>query len=311
MNRRHWTLLPPVAFGIYVLVRLVLMVVHMFPYRMAPALGRALGAVLRRADRRHLRIARKNLERSPGLVRPEEIPAFLDRVYEYTGITLVELFMVPRLLARGEIRGTFRFLRTEQLDRCLAGGKGAIAVIGHLGNYELGGVALNALGRRLHSLARPVVNPHLDRYLTRFRTLTGQEIISTENPLGGMIRTLRGNGILVIEIDQDAKRDGVLVDFFGRKASAHRSPALFAIKYGAPVVLAECWREAEGNVCLFSDPIDPAPYKDRPDGVEALTQEITARFEAAVRRHPEQWFWVYDRWRGAEKLAEKEKAHGS
>lgn len=309
MNARHWTLSPPVAFGIYVLVRLALMVVHMFPYRMAPVLGRGLGAVLRRADRRHLRIARKNVERSPGLVRPEEVPAFLDRVWEYTGITLVEIFMIPRLLARGEILKTFRFLRADVLDRCLEGGKGAIAVIGHLGNYELGGVALNALGRRLHSLARPVVNPHLDRYLTRFRTLTGQKIISTGNPLGEMIRTLRGNGILVIEIDQDAKRDGILVDFFGRKASAHRSPALFAIKYGAPVVMAECFREAGGNVCLFSDPIDPAPYQGRPDGVEALTQEITSRFEAAVRRHPDQWFWVYDRWRGAERNAEKEVTH--
>ena len=71
-------------------------------------------------------------------------------------------------------------------------------------------------------------------------------------------------------------------------------------------MIADIYRENGENICVIGDPIRPDAYKDREDGVQALTQEVARRFEACVRRHPDQWFWVYDRWRGAEKMLAKE-----
>lgn len=305
-RRRHWTVLPPVEIAIYLALRAVLMVVHMFPYRAVFWLGPLFGRVYQAVDRKHSRIARQNVERAKDVARPDEIPEFLDRVYRHLGICILEILMIPRLIARGQIRDTFRLERYDVFDRCLEEGKGAIAIIGHLGNYELGGVVATMAGYPMNALARPVVNRHIDAFLTRYRSAGGNRIISTDNPIGAMIRVLRRNEILIIEIDQDAKRDGILVDYFGRPASTYRSAALFSIKYGAPIVIAECYREGRENVCVLSDPIRPDAYKDREDGIRALTQEVAKRFEECVRRHPDQWFWVYDRWRGAEKMLAKE-----
>jgi KDO2-lipid IV(A) lauroyltransferase len=302
---RHWTLFPPVELAIYLSVRAVLAGLQTLTWRQAEGAGRWVGRLLRIADRRHAAIARRNLEATPGLLASAEMPAFLDRVYENLGRSLMELLLVPRLLARGEIARRVRLERFQVFDRALEAGKGAIVVLGHLGNYELIGLAVSLRGYPVHSLVRPIVNRPLDRYLERLRQVTGQKVIPREGALGEMIRVLRRNGILVIQIDQDAKENGLLVDFLGRPASTHRSPALLALKYGVPLIPVDMYREGGTHVCVLEDPIDPIPYRDRPDALGALTAELSRRFERQVRSHPDQWWWVFDRWRGAEKMLRK------
>ncbi len=298
---RHWTLVWPVEFLIYAGVRGVLAGLQTLSWRQASRAGAWVGRILRRVDRKHGAVARRNLERSPGIVDPGGRSAFLGRVYENLGRSLMELLLVPRLLARGEIARRVRLERLHVFDRALEKGKGAIAVVGHMGNYELIGVAVSLSGYPVHSLVRPIVNRPLDRYLERLRQLTGQKVIPRDGALGEMIRVLRRNGILVIQIDLDAKEGGVLVDFLGRPASTHRSPALLALKYGAPLIPVDIHREGDINVCVLEDPVDPAPYREREDAVEALTAELSRRFERQLRAHPDQWWWVFDRWRGADK----------
>jgi len=296
---RRWA---PVQFFLYVVLRVVLMIVGMFPYAMAPRVGRFLGWVVQLLDRRHHRVAVKNLEKSRGVCPPDAIPEFVDRVYGNLGMLMVEMMMIPKLIDRiGELVRLERFHVAEEIRRR---GRGMITVIGHLGNWELIGLAVCAAGHPVHSLARPIENPRLDRYLTRFRTQTGQRIIPKKHALGEMVRVIRKNEVLIIQVDQDARSHGVYVDFFGRPASTHRSPALLSLKYGTPIVVADIYRENGVHHCVISDPILPESFKDAPDPVKALTQAYTEKFEECVRRHPDQWFWVHDRWKTAERKPE-------
>src|SRR6185503_13029464 len=50
----------PVQFLLYLALRAVVMVVHMFPYRMVRSIGRLAGRVLYVVDRKHVNIAAKN-----------------------------------------------------------------------------------------------------------------------------------------------------------------------------------------------------------------------------------------------------------
>jgi len=295
----------PVQIFLYVLLRVVVMVIDMFPYEMAPRIGRVLGRVIRLIDRKHARIAVKNLERSRGVCPPDEIPAFIDRVYEHIGLGLVEMLMIPRLMELHRVERYCRFERFHVVKEVLAQGRGMIVAIGHLGNWELAGLAVTLSGIPIHSLARPMENPWIDRWLNTFRTQTGQEIISKYHALGSMVRVLQKNEVLIIQIDQDARQSGVYVNFFGRPASTHRSPAVLALKYGTPIVIANIYREGGSHYCVLSDPIRPEEFRNAADPVKALTQAYSDRFEECVRQHPEQWFWVHDRWKTAEREARK------
>ncbi|HYF52856.1 MAG TPA: hypothetical protein VEA41_01195, partial [Salinarimonas sp.] len=59
------------------------------------------------------------------------------------------------------------------------------------------------------------------------------------------------------------------------------------------------------------DPIYPDPYRSASDPVHALTQAVNAAFEATVRSRPAEWWWVIDRWRGADKRLSHGEAGGA
>jgi KDO2-lipid IV(A) lauroyltransferase len=293
----------PVQFILYLMLRFVVMVIGMFPYRMAPAISKLLGPAIRLVDRKHVRIAMKNLEKSRGVCPPDEIPDFIGRVYEHVALGVIEMMMLPRLLECRQVSNYVKQVHFESFDRCLKEGKGCIAVIGHLGNWELAGVASMLKGYPFHSLMRPISNLWIDRYLKGFRTSTGQQMIPRDRALGEMIRVLQRNKILIVQVDQDARQSGVYVNFFGRPASTHRAPATLALKYNAPIVMANIYREGAMNYVVLEDPIYPDAFRDRPDPVKALTQAYSDRFEEFVRQHPDQWFWMHDRWKTAERVA--------
>jgi len=293
----------PVQFLLYVILRSIVMVLSMFPYTSAPTIARVLGGLIRTIDRKHVRIATKNLERSGNVCPPDQIPGFIVRVYEHIALGFVEMLMTPRMIERRELTSHVTLENFERLEEYQKAGKGVILTIGHQGNWEMCGLVVLLAGYKLNVLARPIDNPWIDRYLNRFRTLTGQRVMSRDRALGEMIRVLQNNGLLVIQMDQDARQSGVSVNFFGRPASTHRSPAVLSLKYGSPIVPVNVYREGPHHRVIATEPIYPDAFRDHPDATKALTQAFSDRFEEFVRQHPEQWFWIHDRWKTAERTA--------
>lgn len=293
----------PVQFLLYLVLRTLVMVIDMFPYRSAPGIARLLGRVIRTIDRKHVRIAAKNLEKSRGVCPADRIPGFIEKVYESVARGFVEMLMLPRLMKRHQVSKYVKLVRYDIFDRLKQEGRGIIVVIGHLGNWEIGGLASTLAGYPLHSLARPIDNPWIDRYLLRFRTQTGQHMIPRDRALGEMIRVLQRGDMLVVQVDQDARQVGVYVNFFGRPASTHRAPATLSLKYNAPIVLVNTYREGLMNYAVCADPLYPDAFRGGPDPVKALTQAYSDKFEECVREHPDQWFWMHDRWKTAERVA--------
>src|SRR5690349_16725717 len=88
----------PIQFLLYVGLRAVGMVVDMFPFGTLPRISKALSRVLRVIDRKHVRIAAKNLARTPDVCPPHRIRSFIARVYDHVGLGFVEMLKLPRLL---------------------------------------------------------------------------------------------------------------------------------------------------------------------------------------------------------------------
>jgi KDO2-lipid IV(A) lauroyltransferase len=184
-----------------------------------------------------------------------------------------------------------------------------LIVTGHFGNWEMAGYALGLLGFRTSAVARRLDNPHLDRFLARFRQGTGQRILDKNTDYLLIQETLANGGVLAMLADQDAGQRGLYVDFFGRPASTFKSIALLALEYNVPLMVTGMPKVGEPMryqvVC--EEVIDPAEYAGRRDAVTAITQRYTAALERLVRRHPDQYFWLHRRWKH-QPIARKAKA---
>ena len=123
----------------------------------------------------------------------------------------------------------------DRLETALAAGRGAILATGHFGNWEIGAAAVAARGVPMAAVVRRQGNPLFDARLDALRRSLGVETISQHDAPRLVPRLLRRGGVVGLVSDQDARRAGVFVPFFGRAASTHRGPALFSLRLGAPV----------------------------------------------------------------------------
>lgn len=252
--------------------------------RIAPLLGRAW-----RWTEAHLRIAYPEL---PSARRA----AIARAAFANLGRSFVEIAQFRTIR-----RDLDRYVHAEGLEHlraALAGGRGLLAITGHIGNWELlaaycahVGLPVNVIGRRLHS-------PILNRMLVAFRARAGVTTILRDSPSSSraILATLRSNKILALLIDQDSRGARVFVPFFGRLAATPSGVATLALRTGAPVLALFIARRPEGgHVIRVQPPFPPAdPARDTP---ETLTAAYTRAIEDHIRRHPAEWVWWHRRWR--------------
>lgn len=295
----RWRRFPPTQFLIYVLVRTLVAVLEMLPDDLSLRAGKFMGRFVYLVDAKHRNIGVKNLQRAEGMPKdPAEIQRLLRRVYEHFGVSLAEILLIPRMVARGELMQRVSLEGREHLDGALARGRGAIIVVPHMGNWEISAMAVAAGGYKANSVSRPIENPWLHAYFTPRRQATGHRLVFREGAIGVMREVLARNEVIAIMPDQNAHEKGVFVPFFGRPASTGRTTALMAIKSGAPIVPAKCYREGRlKHRVVFTEPLRPDDALPLDEAVRKLTAEMTARIEGWVRERPEQWMWLHARWK--------------
>jgi KDO2-lipid IV(A) lauroyltransferase len=211
---------------------------------------------------------------------------------------LVELLHIPRKLHRTSWRDRITLVGQQAvLDRLLQGGP-VIMLTGHFGNWEMAGYLFGLFGFPPHSVYRPLDNPHLDRFVREFRQRTGQKMIAKKE-YDQILEVLRKGGVLSFLADQDAGERGMYVEFFGRPASTHKSIALLALEYQAPVVVGYARRIGPGfrYEVACSAIIEPGEFTGTAEDAKLLTQRFTSELERIVRDSPEQYLWLHRRWK--------------
>ena len=76
-----------------------------------------------------------------------------------------------------------------------------------------------------------------------------------------------------------------------------RGPAVFALRFGAPVLFMVVVRQPGGRYALFIEPVEIASTGDREADVDAIVLRFTQMLEAKIREYPDQYFWQHRRWR--------------
>ena len=278
-------------YALYVLARPL-------PRRWLLALGGALGTFVWRVVGFRRAVVLDNLRHAFGHERGEpQLRALAAAFYRNLGMTLMEFLALPRLSA-ADIVGLVDIEGAEYLESIRRLGRGGLLVSGHFGNWELLGARIAAEGQPVNFIVKTQHNERVDRMQNRIRRRIGIGTIRAGASIREMIRALRRQEWIGLLADQDAGADGVFCEFLGRQASVFRGAAYLAWKLDCPLLTGFIYRGADGRHLVRIDPpVEPDRSLTEEEAVRRLTEVHVRRLEAAVRRAPEQYFWVHRRWK--------------
>lgn len=274
--------------------------VRVLPRRAALGAGALLGLLMRLTQGKRRRKALENLRHAFPALGDEGGKSLLRENFRQLGISGVEMLRLDLYRDTASLPAYFEVKGIEQLQEALAGGQGCFLLTGHVGFWEAGSIVLPLLGIPMDVIYKRMKNPHVEQRILALREAAGARAIEKRRAARKILRSLAENRAVAVLIDQRvSSREGVRVDFFARPANATPIIAQMAIKQGTPVVPTFCRRLRDNRYEIVFEPMLRFPQDENPapEAVVAATQVMTAAIEAAVRRDPEQWFWLHDRWR--------------
>ena len=227
----------------------------------------------------------------PDMPRAEH-NALVTSVTRHTGRTICELFS-PKDLTRMAKETPLTGPGLAALKEAQTAGKPAIVISGHFGNYDIVRAALINEGFHVGGLYRCMNNPLIHKFYLNNISTIGTPLFERGRPgLGAMLRHLKDGGSLAALIDVRVN-NGVPLPFLGQPALTATSMAELALCYGATLVPVYGIRSADAE--HFTTYLDTAiPLTDP----ETMTRALNTSLEARVRKNPEQWFWIHNRWKG-------------
>lgn len=275
------------------------------PRPLGASLGRGLGTLANVVAVRERNKALRNLAIAFPEWSEERRRATIRAMFRHLGTSLFELAWLPNLRFDALAEST----TTEGFDRVLEvidSGRGVVIFTAHCGNWEWLSYATGLAGRPVTVLQRERDQPEMNLYITALRAKAGVKTIDRGSASSAkeMIGAIRRGGILAFVIDQNIRTESVRIPFFGRPALTPIGPARFAVRTGAVVVAAFDERRPDGTHLLRF--LEPVQCTKDDDPVE-LTARMTAAIEEQIRRVPEQWVWMHDRWRERPKWDQTEK----
>lgn len=239
---------------------------------------------------------RRNLARVLG-VEPPDVPDELvrDSLRSYARYWR-EAFRLPTMDHEAVAREMDRTIDgLEHLDAALAGGRGAVVVLPHSANWDLGGTWLARRYGTFATVAERLEPESLYQRFLDYRESLGFTIYPHVGgpvpPFEALREFLLGGGIVCLPGERDLRHTGVPVTFFGERTRMPVGAAKLAVETGAPLLVAEFWyQDAESMRVRVHPPLDVS------GGVESAVQNMADVFAECIARHPADWHMLQPLW---------------
>ena len=228
----------------------------------------------------------------------KELNNLARKVYKHVGRTAAETYFSNPydFYTNTELEGF------ENMMEAYSKNKGVILIAAHLGNWELAGRYLAYKGLPVCAVAKRQRNRLFDEFMNKRRKGSGVEIIFNRLSMRNILSAIRRKKIVTIVADQNAGKDGILLDVFGKPASVHTGPARIALKTGTPIVYGFAVRNKQNHMKLiFLKPVYTESIKYSDEAVYKLTEDISDTIQEYVKKYPQYWLWLHKRWKGASK----------
>lgn len=285
---------------LYIFTRVLFQLIRVLPLRIVARIGRMLGFIAYLVDKRHRRVAIKNLS----MCFPEKSQSEIKDIAKENFRRIGENFLSAArtmTMTKEELAPHVEFTGTEKLlqDARESGNSSIVVAIGHFGNFELyARFGEFSEGLKCATTYRALNQKRLNDFIQSLRERSGCLYFERRKDAMKLQQTMRQGGIVLgLLADQHAGDKGLRLPFFGKDCSVSIAPAVYALRYKCPLFVAICYRveigkwkiEIYGPVPLFEN--------GKKREIAEICADINRIYEQAIRRDPANWFWVHNRWK--------------
>jgi Kdo2-lipid IVA lauroyltransferase/acyltransferase len=177
-------------------------------------------------------------------------------------------------------------------------GKGVIFLTCHMGAFDLQVTNMAMRGLNPNIIGTPLKDPRLNDLLWNYRNAHGAIAIERGRETFRMIKVLKSGGSVALLIDQDTKVKTVFVDFFGIPAATPVGATVLALKTGAAIVPTYVHLGEDNLQHMHILPEIPMRITNNEENdIVYNTQILTNFIEEQIRKYPDQWVWMHERWK--------------
>jgi len=181
------------------------------------------------------------------------------------------------------------------LDEIIDSKKQVVFISGHLANFELMAMYLEKTGIKLCTIYRPLNNVFLNMIMEniRFKYICKNQIKKGIGGLKKLIMLKKNNFSTALMIDQRVS-EGILSNFFNKKALTTTIPAQLVKKFDIPVVPVNIERVKNIN---FKIKIEQPINFSKDHTTQQITDELNKVLEKMIINKPDHWIWSHNRWK--------------
>ena len=271
--------------------------------RQAEGFANLLGDCIYRVVGLRRELVLRNLELTFPEKSLEDIRKIARKVYRNVAFTLLDVLRFPLIKGPEEAAALVDIDNAEAIYRGTENGrKGAVLVSAHYGNWELLALTAGMLVTPMTIIVKELSNRMVDRRMNEFRTLRGNSVVYDDKALRDGLRLLGQGGVLAILADQSDPDGTYFGDFLGRRATMFHGAAFFALRAKVPLFVGMCRHGSNGKYRIEVTEVDMSDLTYCKEDIATLATRYTRVIEEYIRRWPEEWFWLHNRWKNGADL---------
>lgn len=171
-----------------------------------------------------------------------------------------------------------------------------IIVMGHFGNWELGGQAFTlALKHQLNVIYHPIKNKLFNDFMVYTREKFGTKVIAMNVVFKEMLRRKNKINATAFIADQSPPPEGaVWCNFLNQDTPFFRGVGVLAKKLNLPVIYVSIETTGVKTYNLNAELLTPKNTTYTADEMVVL---FANRLEQDIKKSPEHWIWSHNRWK--------------
>ena len=185
----------------------------------------------------------------------------------------------------------FRIKNQNILDDAISENKGILLITGHFGLWEKWGCWFGKNNYDIWGVIQKQANKGADLFFKEIRESYGMNHIYRKSSVNKIYSLINNNKIIILASDQNAKKRGVIVDFFGNETSVPKGAALFHLRTNVPLIFSVGHKAPDGTIVISFEKINVESKT-----IEGITQDYTNKLEQKIRQYPDHYFWFHRKW---------------